>query len=103
MSDEKALLAAIWEYPHEDTPRLLYADWLQETGDPVKVARAEFIRLQIERARLDEWDDEARIEQIKLREAEMWKVHAKAWKMGLSWEVKNSPFRRGFAYSRDRS
>ena len=30
MSDEKALLAAIWEHPHEDTPRLVYADWLDE-------------------------------------------------------------------------
>ena len=30
MSDEKALLAAIWDEPHEDTPRLAYADWLDE-------------------------------------------------------------------------
>ena len=41
MSDEKALLAAIWEHPHEDTPRLMYADWLDEHGQP---ERAEFIR-----------------------------------------------------------
>jgi uncharacterized protein (TIGR02996 family) len=43
--DEKALLAAICGEPEEDTPRLAYADWLDETGDPVKSARAEFIRL----------------------------------------------------------
>ncbi|HJZ55948.1 MAG TPA: TIGR02996 domain-containing protein [Gemmataceae bacterium] len=49
MSDEKALLAAIWEYPHEDTPRLVYADWLEENGRP---ERAEFIRAQIAAARL---------------------------------------------------
>ena len=43
MSDEKALLAAIWAEPHEDTPRLVYADWLQETGAAVSVARAELV------------------------------------------------------------
>ncbi|HEY1186518.1 MAG TPA: TIGR02996 domain-containing protein [Gemmata sp.] len=44
MSDEDALLAAISAHPDEDTPRLAYADWLDEHGDP---DRAEFIRLQI--------------------------------------------------------
>jgi uncharacterized protein (TIGR02996 family) len=53
MSDEKALLAAIWDQPHEDTPRLVYGDWLQETDDPANVGRAEFIRLQCEHARTD--------------------------------------------------
>ncbi|MBY0455899.1 MAG: TIGR02996 domain-containing protein [Gemmataceae bacterium] len=43
MSDEDALLAAIRAHPDEDTPRLIYADWLDEHGDS---ARAEFIRLQ---------------------------------------------------------
>jgi uncharacterized protein (TIGR02996 family) len=39
------LLAAIISHPDEDTPRFMYADWLQENGDP---ERAEFIRLHIE-------------------------------------------------------
>lgn len=43
MSDEPALLAAIRAHPDEDTPRLIYADWLDENGQP---ERAEFIRLQ---------------------------------------------------------
>ena len=103
MSDEKALLAAIWEYPHEDAPRLVYADWLQETEKPVNVARAEFIRLQIERARLDEWDDAARIEQLKQREEELWEVHRKEWKSALPKELKSERFQRGFVYSRDRA
>jgi uncharacterized protein (TIGR02996 family) len=50
MSDEDALLSAIAAHPHEDTPRLVYADWLDEHGQPV---RAEFIRAQIEIARLE--------------------------------------------------
>jgi uncharacterized protein (TIGR02996 family) len=45
MSEEDALLAAIAAHPAEDTPRLAYADWLDEHGRHV---RAEFIRIQIE-------------------------------------------------------
>jgi uncharacterized protein (TIGR02996 family) len=50
MSDEDSLLTAIAAHPAEDTPRLMYADWLQESGRPV---RAEFIRVQVEIARKD--------------------------------------------------
>lgn len=44
MSDEDALLAAIDTNPDEDTPRLVYADWLDEHGQAI---RAEFIRVEI--------------------------------------------------------
>jgi uncharacterized protein (TIGR02996 family) len=50
MSDHDALLRAIGEQPEEDTPRLVYADWLDENGDP---DRADFVRNQIELARID--------------------------------------------------
>jgi uncharacterized protein (TIGR02996 family) len=43
MSDEAALLSAIIAHADEDTPRLAYADWLDEHGDS---DRAEFIRTQ---------------------------------------------------------
>jgi uncharacterized protein (TIGR02996 family) len=42
--DEAALYRAILDSPLEDGPRLVYADWLQENGDP---QRAEFIRTQV--------------------------------------------------------
>lgn len=42
---ERALYRAICANPDEDTPRLVYADWLQEHGDE---DRAEFIRVQCE-------------------------------------------------------
>jgi uncharacterized protein (TIGR02996 family) len=45
MTDGDALLKAIIAHPAEDTPRLVYADWLQEQGQEV---RAEFIRVQID-------------------------------------------------------
>ena len=44
-SDGEALLRAVCAHPADDTPRLVYADWLEENGRP---ERAEFIRLQCE-------------------------------------------------------
>lgn len=52
MTDEAALLAAVLADPADDTPRLIYADCLDESGDPAKAARAEFIRLQVEASHL---------------------------------------------------
>ncbi len=43
MSDEAALLAAIVANAEDDTPRLVYADWLDEHEAPIQ---AEFIRTQ---------------------------------------------------------
>src|SRR5262245_28444157 len=56
-TDGSALLAAILAHPDEDTPRLVYADWLDEQAaersEPVPCPRAEFIRVQCELAQLD--------------------------------------------------
>lgn len=48
MNDELLLMRAICEHPAEDTPRLMYADAIQEA----RPDRAEFIRVQCELARL---------------------------------------------------
>ncbi len=48
MNDHDALLRAIGENPEEDTPRLMYADWLEENNEP---DRADFVRAQVELAR----------------------------------------------------
>ncbi len=63
MSAEQGFLQAILADPDDDTPRLGFADWLEENGDP---PRAEFIRLQVGRARLP-FDDPRRL-RIELRE-----------------------------------
>src|SRR5271166_1502115 len=42
MSNEEAFLAAIREFPDDNVPRLIYADWLEERGDP----RAKFLRME---------------------------------------------------------
>jgi uncharacterized protein (TIGR02996 family) len=46
---DAAFLEAIADNPDDDTPRLVYADWLDDHGD---AHRAEFIRVQCELARL---------------------------------------------------
>ena len=49
MSDiRRAFIHSIREAPDDDAPRLVYADWLEDNGDP---QRAEFIRVQCELAR----------------------------------------------------
>jgi uncharacterized protein (TIGR02996 family) len=44
-----ALLRAVVDEPDDDLPRLAYADWCEEAGDS---GRAEFIRVQLELAKL---------------------------------------------------
>jgi uncharacterized protein (TIGR02996 family) len=91
MSDEDGLLAAIWAEPHDDTPRLVYADWLDENGQS---PRAEFIRVQIELARRDPWDDHA--VELTAREGALSDLHAAEWKAKLPQRWHSSPFHRGF-------
>jgi uncharacterized protein (TIGR02996 family) len=95
MSDEKALLGAIWGHPHEDAPRLMYADWLEEHG---QAERAEFIRVQCELAQLGVWDDTDRVEQLRARETELWRLHRKAWIASLPKSLHHTTFRRGFIW-----
>jgi uncharacterized protein (TIGR02996 family) len=45
-----AFLAAVCAAPDDDTPRLAFADWLEEQGE---TERAEFIRVQVELASVE--------------------------------------------------
>jgi len=49
VTDRAALLAAIREAPSDDTPRLIWADWHEDGG---RALYAEFVRAQVEMARL---------------------------------------------------
>lgn len=49
MTEREAFLAAILAAPADDLPRLVFADWLDENGEP---ERGEFIRVQCELAKL---------------------------------------------------
>lgn len=82
-------LAAINAHLDDDTPRLVFADWLQENGDE---PRAEFIRLQCGAARGDS-SGAARAEALLAE-------HRARWLLGLPKELREHPegrvFRRGF-------
>lgn len=58
-----AFMADIRAAPDDDSPRLIYADWLHDHGDP---ERAEFIRVQCELARLPA--DDPRRDALAFRE-----------------------------------
>jgi uncharacterized protein (TIGR02996 family) len=85
-----AFLRAILENPDDDTPRLVYADWLEERDDP----RGEFIRVQCRLARTGGDDPlrpglEAREQDLLARHGEEWVGSLRPWLTG--WV-----FRRGF-------
>src|SRR5947208_3614108 len=95
MSTETDLLRAIRDNPDEDTPRLMYADYLDEEGF---AARAEFIRVQIERSQLPE--DDPRRRALEDREHELLGEHECAW-LGVDMEdteLTGWRFDRGFLH-----
>lgn len=53
-TDLDLLLAAVLAEPEEDTPRLAFADALDERGGPGDAERAEFVRVQCQIAALEE-------------------------------------------------
>src|SRR5262245_25571067 len=96
-TDERALLQAIWDDPEEDVPRLVYADWLEETGEPARLARAEFIRVQIEKTLVDEFDP--RREELTAREQGLLVRFGDVWRGRLATIVHHPThvfFHRGF-------
>lgn len=74
MSEHEAFVAAIAAAPDDDTPRLVYADFLEEHGD---AARAGFIRDQVRLAKLRPGSDEYR--QLFRRTADTLKANLPAW------------------------
>lgn len=105
MNERQALLRAICENPDDDTPRLVFADWLQEHGED---ARAEFIRTECEVARMA--TDDERLNDLIRRAVELQQQFGKKWLSelptfgtqlvrwteGSSW-LGGETFDRGFA------
>src|SRR6478672_7525843 len=91
---EEAFWQSIQEAPEDDAPRLIYADWLEEQGGAAQTARAEFIRVQCELARLPE--DSDRRAALEKREGALWKKHGKEWRAPLRPFSPKILFRRGF-------
>jgi uncharacterized protein (TIGR02996 family) len=73
MNERETLLRAVCEHPDDDTPRLVFADWLQEHGEE---KRAEFVRLQIEIAGLPDGKKKLKKQE---REKALLDAHRDAW------------------------
>ena len=73
MTDREALIAGIAADPDNDLRRLVFADWLDEHGEP---ERAEFVRLQVESLRIE--DREERLVAIA-RANELFREHGQGW------------------------
>jgi uncharacterized protein (TIGR02996 family) len=90
---EAAFLQDIKDHPDDDTPRLIFADWLEEHGQP---ERAALIRVQVERARLPEADPRQR--QLAAEEQQLLREHGDAWLGPLRLLADRWEFRRGLLH-----
>jgi len=99
-SEAEAFMQRIRAYPNDDAPRLVFADWLDEQGDP----RGAFIRVQIALAQLDAEGEErtGRPEREKLRdrlvntEQALLEAHETEWTAPFRRVATRPRFRRGF-------
>lgn len=92
MTDGDALKRAVIANPDDDTPRLIYADWLDENRQP---DRAAFIRAQIEAARAEPFGSQARTAETKANL--LLERHRLNWTQHLYGHFLQSPgFHRGF-------
>lgn len=89
-----AFLEAILHDPDDNTPRLVYADWLEDQGDSASTARAEFIRVQCALAG-DALAPRQRAE-LKRREQQLLDEHGKEWMRPLRRLIFRCHFQRGF-------
>jgi uncharacterized protein (TIGR02996 family) len=102
MTPGDALMRAICENPRDDLPRLVYADWLEENGQP---GRAAFLRKELDIYARPEWDRERLRYERAIRdlpgrsEAHPWArpvgVGLPRWAYHSRWPV----LRRGFPWS----
>ena len=102
MTPEDAFLEDTRENPEDDAVRLIYADWLEDRGDPGDADRAEFIRLQIRSLPLRGED----LVECHRRERELLERHWDDWTAPL-WRILGRKtvsaagplrFRRGFLH-----
>jgi uncharacterized protein (TIGR02996 family) len=83
-------LQAICESPDDVAPRLVYADWLDDEGDP----RGEFIRVQCERSTLSERDPRCR--DLDFRERSLLAQYRNVWAKPVRKWGRVIEYHRGF-------
>ncbi|MCI0703718.1 MAG: TIGR02996 domain-containing protein [Planctomycetia bacterium] len=91
MNDGEALRRAILALPEDDTPRLIFADWLQENNQP---ERAEFIRAQVEAVRAEPFSPQARAAAATAEK--LLEGRRGEWTRHIRERVERWEFRRGF-------
>src|SRR5689334_9332768 len=89
--DREAFLRAIIDRPEDDLPRLIYADWLDERGDP----RGQLIRVQTELANPS--CPPLRRRRLVAAETKLLKRFHAEWAESLGMAAQDVEFRRGFA------
>src|SRR5947209_4719841 len=90
MREDSAFLRTIAAAADDDAPRLVYADWLADRGDP----RGTFVRLQCALAALPPEDPlRSDLEQTERR---LLAAHAADWTADLAGRVSGWQFCRGF-------
>ncbi len=90
MNSHDGFLNAINADPDDDVPRLIYADWLDDQGEP---ERAEFIRIQCRAATLP-WEDER--DALEDRADELLRRHEDEWLASLGSAARSCEHHRGF-------
>lgn len=90
MSEDQSFLDEICAHPDDDTPRLIYADWLEDQGDP----RGEFIRVQCELETLKK--TQKRHKELKKRQDTLLRQHEGDWTGNFPFALRQCVFRRGF-------
>jgi uncharacterized protein (TIGR02996 family) len=85
MTTDIELLRAIVARPDDDTPRLAYADWLDDsaTADNGYAARAEYVRLQIRLAREGDRIPPAERASLEKRRWRLHDDHHREWEQGI--------------------
>ncbi|QJW98898.1 TIGR02996 domain-containing protein [Frigoriglobus tundricola] len=89
-TEAKAFLQRIRAYPDDDAQRLIFADWLDEEGDP----RGRFIRVQLALAELP--PDAAARKVLAVVERDLLEAHREEWEAPLRRLASGCVFRRGF-------
>lgn len=89
MNEDLGLFADILEHPHDDAPRLIYADWLDDRAGPGDAIRAAFIRLQIEIAH------RASVPLVR-REKALLAQNGRSWSRSLRPILSRPYWKRGF-------
>src|SRR5262249_25245959 len=87
---EEGILADVREYPDDDAPRLIYADWLDDHGQH---ERAELVRVQCELARATTGGPA--LLELRRREGELLGEHGAAWAAPVAEVADEYAFRRG--------